>query len=70
MSAQLRRLREAFGEFVQAGAFAHGRRDADQTFIRGGHVAQPAAEDFGVGRARRGFGADALFDFEFADPVI
>jgi len=36
------------GETHHAGAFAHGRGDADQAVVGGGHVAQPVAEDVGV----------------------
>ena len=44
---------EAFGKLDQAGAFTHGRRDAQQAIVLFRHVAQPVAEDFGIGRIRR-----------------
>ncbi len=41
----------AFGELDQAGALAHGRRDAEQTRILRGGIAQPFAEDLGIALA-------------------
>ena len=43
-------------EFNHAGTFAHGRCNAYQTTVFGGHIAQPLTEHLGVGRAI-GFGA-------------
>ena len=40
-------------ETHQARAFAHRRRDREQLGIGRGHVAQPVAEDIGVGRLLR-----------------
>ena len=46
----------AIGKFLreahQAGAFAHRRRDRDETLIGGRHVAQPVAENLRVRRTR------------------
>jgi len=63
-------LRKALGEFGQAGSFAHGRRNADQALVGGGHIVQPATKDLGIGGAQRDFRADALLNFKLADTVI
>jgi len=58
-------------EAHQAGAFAHRRRDAQQLRFGGGHVAQPVAEDIGVGRLLRAALADqALLGIERAHRVV
>ena len=39
---------KALAELQQARTFPHGRRDAHQTGVFGGHVANPLPEDLGV----------------------
>ncbi len=51
------------GELHQPGAFAHRRGDAQQPGVLRGHVAQPVAEHFGVGRVRGGSGLGQAFGF-------
>ncbi len=64
-------LRVFLVEADHARAFAHRRRDADQALIGRCHVAQPVAEDFGVGDlARRGGRLDAFEVIELAGAVV
>jgi hypothetical protein len=58
-------------EAHHAGTFTHGRRNADESGISFGHVAQPVAKDLGVGQLGRAFGRlYAIAGGEFADTVI
>ena len=61
---------KALGIFDQAGAFAHGGRDADDALIGGGDVAQPLAEHLRVARAARFLLEDhAALRIEWTGPV-
>ena len=60
-----------FGKPHHPRAFAHRRRDTDQTVVEFGHVAQPVAEYLGVGRLAAALAADdAVVRLEFRHPVI
>ena len=64
-------LRILLREFHHSRALAHRRRDGNQTFIQRRHVAQPVAEDLGVGRLAAGLAADdATGGSNLRDPVI
>ncbi|MNV03735.1 hypothetical protein D3C71_940150 [compost metagenome] len=64
-------LRVFLAETHQARAFAHRRGDAQQLRFGGGGVAQPVAEDVGVGRLlRRALGRQALARVERTDGVV
>ncbi len=64
----------AFGEVLrkthQPRTFAHRRGDADQSFIGGGHVAQPVAEHLGIGGLAAAFFAHARRRVEARHAVI
>ncbi len=59
------------GETQQPGPFAHGRGNADEARIGPGHVAQPVAENLGIGQlARTRGGLDSFFRREFGNTVV
>ena len=62
---------KALFELDEARAFAHGGRDADQSAVLRGHVAQPCAEHLREGLLGRGRGLDeADGRIELGGPVI
>ncbi|EKY09651.1 hypothetical protein HMPREF9120_00356 [Neisseria sp. oral taxon 020 str. F0370] len=62
---------KASGKFDEAAAFAHGGGDGGEAGIGFGLVAQPAAEDFGVGGTRGGRGGGGFGGgWGFADGVV
>ena len=64
-------IRIFLAETHQARALAHRRSDGQQTLVRSGHVAQPFAEDIGVGGfLRAGFADHALGGVERRHRVV
>src|SRR5438105_2574282 len=56
------------GEVTQTGAARHGRGNGDDLLIRIGEAGQSLADNFGIGRSRRGGRLSRLW-FVFAEAV-
>ncbi len=63
-------MRKTLGEGIQAGTARHGRGDADQLIVLRRHIAQPVAENLGIGHLADRSRLDAFSRIELARAVI